>query len=305
MTRKLKLPKPGKFVEPSQDLADYSIAIFGPKSAGKTLLASSFPDTINFRFERHRSNARIYQYPQSADDPPLTWEGMKDLVDQVIDQGKIKRIVIDSIDEAWTCCKREVLQNKFDVESVDELDDSYKAHQATQAEWASVFDTIRDNGVALTWLSHSKERKMKDPMRKLKAFSCLDMSCEPSAATIVRQRCDLVWFLMRYNDTRLLSFRTQEASEIVSQVRGHLLTPKGLLLYQAEVPNVPTDDDPKLYQFVEDAWNNKLENYDEDLNEPQDDDEEEDDTDEKPKQSLLKRQSKTKTKTTKKRSLLK
>lgn len=303
MARKtFKLPKPGCYVQPSDDLNNYSIGIFGPKSAGKTILASCFPDTINFRFERWRHNAQIYQYPQNENDPPLTWEGFKELIEQVIQDGTLKRIVVDSIDEAWTCCKREVCQIKFDCESPDELgNDSYLAHQTTQQEWATVFDSIRDAGIAITWLSHAKERKMKDPMRKLKAFSMLDMTCEPSAAAIVKQRCDLVWFLMRYDDTRLLSFRTQEASEVVSQVRNHLLTPKGLLLYQAEVPNVKNDTDPALYKFLTAAWNNKLENYDEDLNEPQDDDDESSEGSDKP---IAKLAVKTK-KTTKKTSLLK
>lgn len=307
MASGFKLPKPGSRVAPSDDINDYSIAIFGPKSAGKTILASCFPKTLNFRFERWRANVRINQYPARKEDPALTWEGFKELAAQAMDapedERPYKRFVIDSIDEAWLMCQKETCREKFGIDSPEELGgDSYLAHQACTWEWGDTWDTIRDNGIALTWLSHCKERQMPDPMRKLGTFKMLSMSCAPSAADIVRQRCDLVWFLMKYGDgsncKRILTVRTEEASEIVTQLRDHFKSPKGDYLYQLAVPHVPADDSPELFKFIKNGWDNKLTNYDPygDIDEPDTEDGEVNDA---PKGALSLRKS-AKKKTTKK-----
>lgn len=283
----LRLPLPGQEVQPSTRLEDYCLALFGPKNTGKTVLAASFPDTIVFRFETWRRNVNILQYPATREDEPLTWDLFLELVAEEFLPGPYQRLVIDSADAAWNLCEKHVCTVQFGVEKPAQLGkDAWNAYKASQAEWATIFEIIRNAGKTVTWISHCKVRVQKDPTLSRESQDVLDFTLDPKPSDIIKQQADLVWFLHKYGNhpvRRFLTVRSADLSEISTQVRTQLLTPKGDMLYQIELPNIGHDRDSALYQTVDDAWNNKSYGVQEDGEEEPEDD----DTPKPPKKKLL------------------
>lgn len=262
---RVRLPKPGEAIQPSKELTDYSLCIFGTKGSGKTSLAYSFPKTFVLRFERFRQNVSINQYPGKGD-PQLTWPDTISLLQQFCESEHYHYLVIDQGDSAWELCRRHVCLDSFGVERPQDLgDESYNAHLAAKQEWSDFFVTIKSYGKQFILLSHDKLRKKKDPTNTHAGDEILQASLEPQPQDIVKEMADMVWFYQRLGERRLLTIRSENAAEIVTQIPGVCRTPSGDLLRQVLMPRIEDGDFEPLFDQVQAAWDNKLDEYDPDL----------------------------------------
>lgn len=94
---------PDTISEPSDNLGDYTMLIFGEKKIGKTTLAAMFPDAMFLFFEPGGRGLRVYG---SAID---TWEDARAALKALKKNEKFQTIVVDTADlayklaESWVC----------------------------------------------------------------------------------------------------------------------------------------------------------------------------------------------------------
>ena len=269
----MALALPTTPVTPSEKLEDYSIMIFGDKRVGKTTIASSFPDSFTFRFEKGRKNLSILQVPN--DDSPsqtLTWDLFIDYLESFLDS-PYRRANIDSIDEAYARCYEHVCA-KYGVEhppeyKVNNRDAGYEVWADIKATFWAPFSEIIKREKTVTFLSHYKMRTHKDPAKILTKDERLEPSCTGQAIDVAKSITDFFWFAQVHNGNRLLTVRTEGGSEIGSQVLGHFLSPDNEDLMHLQIPEFddPTHKNPQpeiqklIWHRLNSAWNNKCYDY--------------------------------------------
>ena len=84
--------------EPSTDLSNYLILLYGEKKIGKTTLMSRMPRTLFLMFEPGAKALRIHQVPVS------TWYEFTAYIDLLEKDKRFDTVVVDTVDVAYNLC---------------------------------------------------------------------------------------------------------------------------------------------------------------------------------------------------------
>lgn len=141
------------------ELWEYHWLIYGPPKVGKTTFVSQFNDPLFICTENRHKHLQVYKIPQEG--AISNWQGILDAFKNIkneVDAGKFKwkTIVIDTIDNAWRYC-REYSNAKLGIEHESEASFG-KGWEACKTEFFRVMSKITSLGIAVIFISHSKDK---------------------------------------------------------------------------------------------------------------------------------------------------
>jgi hypothetical protein len=255
----VRIPGPDELNIPPEKLTDYCICIYGTKGIGKTSLAASFPNSFTTMFEPRRRNLSIRMQQLGVPDLDKVkaseadeWEIFKQYLALAEEDDTVSNVVVDTIDLAYTAALLSVsVRNGYDHPSQNDKDYGRTWGKLSQ-EVALTFDTFRQNGKGLIFISHTKERDIE--VVDGSTAKMVSPSAPPACIQYLKQACDFAFFYGYFLGKRALVLRDNEGSIWTGcGVTNRFMQPNGKPLNILEMP-----DDPKLgYQRLNDAFNNK------------------------------------------------
>lgn len=145
---------PTKKSEATRDIKKYIFQIYGEPKAGKSTLASHFPEALFIATEPGHKFLSVYG--GGADQIHKNWDDIRDTISRFCTQDhKFETLIIDTIDNALEMCSDYVCKKKG-IEH--ESDEGYgKGWKAVEKEFRKVFNAVANRGFGLVFISHVKE----------------------------------------------------------------------------------------------------------------------------------------------------
>ena len=142
----------------SRDLSGYITYIYGAAKTGKTTLASQMDGALLLAFERGYN-----AIPGIIAQDVTTWGEMKQIVRQLkTDEVKsaYKCIIIDTVDIAAAACEKYIC-GQLGIENIGDGGWSVNGWAKVKKEFEETFRTISQQGYALFFISHAKDKTFK------------------------------------------------------------------------------------------------------------------------------------------------
>ncbi len=159
---KLALPTERKGID--EDLSHYTILIYGREKIGKSTIFSGFPNALFFSTEPGTKGLDIFEF-NHEEGGVHNWaifrEGVK-LLEK--NRGKFEHVVIDTVDRAydmcldWVCSERGIEYPGTDSTGTEDFGKSWRA---VKQEFTEQIHKLRQAGLGVGFVSHSKEQEVK------------------------------------------------------------------------------------------------------------------------------------------------
>lgn len=258
------LAGPDEFNVPPENLNEYMILIYGAKGIGKSTLAASFPNAYTFMTETLRRNLRIrmsglktYTADQIMEGAPDTYQQVKELTAQALDDKTISTLIFDSIDLFYDMIVHSIAA-QFNVSNPSLLGkDSSGCWISIRNEFKSYMDTLAESHLGVVLLSHAKEREMETITGD--AIPLVGPSCAPACFLYIKQACDVALYYGWHNDKRTMVVR-DPSNQVwcASGPEDHFMQPSGKPLRRFYVDG----DKSEGYDTLVSAFNNELHDAD-------------------------------------------
>lgn len=203
MAINLKALKPNKV---SADLSSYVTYIFSYPKAGKTTLASQFPDPLIIATEKG-----YLTLPGVVAQDVASWADIKSVVRQLHDneiKEQFKTIVIDTVDLAASMCEKYIC-NQNDVETLSQIPYG-GGWTKVKKEWEDTFLKIRNEGYALVFISHSKDKTFT--RKDGSTYNQVVASCPTTYNEILKGMSDIIGYIDIVDGERELVLRSPDNS---------------------------------------------------------------------------------------------
>jgi hypothetical protein len=192
----MKLPTAKKARE--IDIGKYKFLIYGEPGAGKSTLASQWPNAIFIPTEPGLNFLECHQITDDDGNPKIckNWEDICDAVKLLATQKHdFKTVVIDTIDNAFEFCSLYTLKQRgIDHES----DEGFgKGFGMVKREFTKVINYLANCGFGLVFISHEKtgEREERGVKRVV-----TDNSLSNSARNYVNGLVDCIFYCYRNDE---------------------------------------------------------------------------------------------------------
>lgn len=172
--------------EVSRDLSGYSVLFYGTPKSGKTTIASHFPKSLVFAFEKGYS-----AIPGIMAIPVNSWREFRSfMMDLREDETKemYRTIVIDTADIAWDYCCDYICQQNG-VSKINEIPYG-GGYQFASREFDTCIRRILQLDYGLVLISHSKEKTLKDEQGN--EYDQIMPTLENKARLICERTCDII-----------------------------------------------------------------------------------------------------------------
>ena len=252
---KTKLSLPTAPNEPPQTLIAYTTLIFGRKNVGKSTLGSSYPNSINFQYERGRRNLEIVMLPEQGG-PPLDLDNTRKYFDLVANS-EFETAVIDTIDAFYDMVYRGVCEENGVTKPGDGGNGAEVWREVAQTV-EDLLGVIQDAGKSLVLISHEKEKSHNNSDGT--SLERLEPSCTGQATGVIQRMCDNVFHYDWVANDRVMTLRSPDnlVWTSIGLDSDRFLDPDGEPLRRIVIPNDPT----KGYETLNKAFENKLRDYD-------------------------------------------
>lgn len=145
------------------DFREYKFMIYGEPGAGKSTIASKFPDAIFIPTEPGLNFLECHTITDDEGKPMVvkSWEEFKTAVKLICSsQHNFKTVVIDTVDNAWDFCSAATLKERgIDHES----DEAFgKGFAMVTTEFKKVINYLANSGFGLVFISHSKQGEREE-----------------------------------------------------------------------------------------------------------------------------------------------
>lgn len=254
------IPGPDELNEPPNDLLKYMICLYGTKGIGKSTLASTFPNSLTLMTETIRKGLRIrmaqlrtYTAEQIMEGAPDTFVQVGERIDQILGDGTIEVLNIDSIDLFYDMVVHHV-SAKWEVSNPSVLGkESSGCWIDIRNTFKAFMDLLAESPLGIVLISHSKEREIEAIDGELTPM--ISPSCAPACLQYIKQACDYAMFYGWHNDKRVIMVRDGlNRAWCAAGPEGHFMQPDGKPLNMFEIP-----DDPAMgYKTLVKAFDNKL-----------------------------------------------
>lgn len=239
--------------EPSGNLQDYSILLFGEKKIGKTKLSSLFPSTYFIETEAGTKGV------SHRGDPCDSWKLFRKML-RLLKKDPSRTIIVDTVDLAFKLCFDHVCA-RLGIEDPSE-EEWGKGWRAIRDEFTEAMQELMAMGKGVILISHATEREIK--RREGGKYHRI----QPTMSGQARDICEAI--------VDIWAYFTYEGSERVMIIRGDEHISAGHRLderfqYQGKsIRQIYMSDDPKqgLQNFM-DAFNNKYKPRPDELEEPE------------------------------------
>lgn len=247
------LTLPTEKSRPANDLAAYSILIYGREKAGKTTLAAEFPEVLFLSTEPGVKALSVYSVFVK------NWDEFVKYIDLLIAQpGRYKNVCVDTVDLAFDMCEEWVCK-KFAV------------NHASEGEWGQVWSAIRkefagqmarlaasNRGVIL--ISHAKFREVKG-RSKTHDQTVRDLvvpSMSNQARQVVEPMVD-IWGYYEYNsdNERVLHIQGADDFSAGNRLRNRFIVPGSVPPVQHKTIPMGNSSQEAYANFVR-AFNNEF-----------------------------------------------
>lgn len=255
-----KIVLPTSPIEPSDDITDYTIGLYGEKGIGKTSLCAQFPDCYVTMWEPLRRNLRIRQIPKGPEEPPLDWERFKQYVDLFL-QKNVSSVAIDTIDKCYEACFDYICRNKG-IRHPKEISDDWGATWAEiKTEFEETINALRTVGTTVILVSHDRLREVTPRIGD--KFDKIIPTCTPTAFNFMRAACDIIIYYSYYHTERALTVRGGELISCSPGVDRRFYDPDGNPL-----TTFPAGESPEeAYENLVKAFNGEMYSFAEEYEE--------------------------------------
>jgi hypothetical protein len=257
----MEVSLPTKDNTPPAELRDSIIFLYGRKGIGKTSLASQFPNSLTFMFERGRRNLAIRMVPK-PEDPRLDWSLFLDYLDLALSSDEVDTVVIDTIDRAYEQCMHYVCKVNG-CKHPNDKNDFGKTWGAIKDEFDATLGLIQDSGKGLVLLSHEAPKALNKTSKGLRRedseaqfqYERLEPTCSKQAFQTVQEICDYVFYYGYTDEYRTITVRSPNDTCWTScGITDTFLDPEGNPVQSFKVGGTPTD----AYKSLLAAHSNEL-----------------------------------------------
>jgi hypothetical protein len=161
--------------------------LYGVQGVGKSTWASMAPNPIFLPTEEGINDIQTAKFPLLKSHR----EVMQGITDLYREQHEFETVVIDSLDwleqMIWDAVREENNPNIFD--------DYGKGYVLAVSKWRTLIlalDALRQNGMAIILLAHSKIERFEDP--ETKSYDRFVPRLHKAAAAVLQEWCDEVFF---------------------------------------------------------------------------------------------------------------
>ena len=159
---------------------------------GKTTLASELDHALICGFEQG-TNALHNALVQ----PIIKWEDWQQVVRQLIKNkeelsGKIKTVVVDTVDEAYKLCEKYVCDS-YSVDTIKEVGAYGAGYKILDDEFSSTLRELSFAGYGIFFISHSKEKVLEND--KGEEYTQINPALPDRPFNIVNKMVDIIAYL--------------------------------------------------------------------------------------------------------------
>lgn len=226
--------------EPSVNLADYSILLYGQEKIGKTTFAAQFEDALFLMCEPGGKALSIFKKDI------FSWDDFIAYAKLLKKDKRFKTIVVDTVDVLYPMCERSVCA-KLGVSDIQDAEwgKGWRALAVEFSRWMSFIQKL-DKGVI--FISHATEKEIK--FRGGGSVHRTVPTMPKGAAAVLEPMVD-IWAYYKHgrNGERSILIQGDEEVSAGSRAEGHFLG----------VNSIPGGKSAKeTYQNFVAGFNNKL-----------------------------------------------
>ena len=172
----------------SRDLCGYITYIYGPAGAGKTTFGSKMPKALLLAAE---PGYRAIPGVRAVD--ITSWTELKQVLRE-LKKPEVKdmytSIVCDTVDIMADLCQKYIC-NQLGIENIGDGGWTTNGWSKYKKEFEETFRTLAQQGYAIVFLGHAKEKSVKPQYGE--EYQQICPSLQSSAATIVENMCKLIF----------------------------------------------------------------------------------------------------------------
>lgn len=243
----MRIPDKPKPVETS--LSKYKFLVYGAPGAGKSTLASKFPDAVFVATEPGLNYLEVSTMTDDEGNPVImkNWTEFCQAIRLLVtEKHKYKTVVIDTVDNALEFCALHVLKSR---EIEHESDEGFgKGYNLITREFKKVLNHLAAAGFGVVFISHEKtsERETKGIKR-----SYTDTSLSTGGRNFINGLVDFIFYCYQDNDHHRLMLTKATLNLNAKDRTGHL---------PAQMPiDFPTLEKELKIAFKKKAEQDKLE----------------------------------------------
>jgi len=165
------------------------VVIYGPEGIGKSTFASKFPAPVFIDTEGSTKYLDVARF-----DKTLAWEDIFMQVNEAVNDGSFKTIVIDTADWCEMLCIKEVCKT-HKVSGIEDIGYG-KGYVYVQEEFKKLLDGLEDcvnKGFNIVLTAHAQMRKFEQP-DEMGAYDRWEMKLSKKVAPLVKEWADMLLF---------------------------------------------------------------------------------------------------------------
>ena len=154
---------PTVLTEPSTNLLEYILMVYGREGIGKTSFFASFPDALFLHTEPGYKSHRMFMFNEEGGGCH-NWEIMLKAKKLLVKSDRFSLIVIDTAKKAYDHCLRYVCDKRgipYPGEDEYGREDHGKSWNAVEREFTEYIADILKSGRGVAFTAHSKEETIK------------------------------------------------------------------------------------------------------------------------------------------------
>jgi hypothetical protein len=241
-----ELELPTERSEPSEQLADYSILLYGEKKIGKTQLSSMFESCFQMMTEPGGKAVSAYQRPVKG------WNYFKRYVQLLESDTEFQNVSVDTVDILYSMCSAHML---------DKLGISHPSDEEWGKGWAAVrneftpwINRLLNTGKGVIFISHAVEREVKTRLGR--RYDRVQTTMPGQASDVLEGIVDIWCYLHYEGERRSLTLIGDDHVAAGHRLKDRFRYTDGVQIREIDMGETP---EQAYSQFIS-AFNNELVN---------------------------------------------